>query len=169
MSSVGRPDDGLSWRRRAVLGALIWFGLCAAGFALGARPQPLLLALAVTASGTALLLLVDTFAQTPRTTWTLRGDDLARAGETDARLGMVVRLVNGHLDARQPSNQLRDYLLQLVDARLMTHHGITMEAAPDRARALMPPELSQFVDDKPPHPRLTLAQISRLADRIGDL
>lgn len=160
---------GISWRRRIALGVAVWFLLCAGGLGLHAHPQPALLALAVAATGGVLLLALDVSGRTPPVGWVLRADEPARARGEDARLALLQRLVNSHLDARMPSTQLRGHLLELLDRRLVAHHGVSRLADPARASALMTPELAAFAAAEPPYPRMTLAQIARLTDQIEEL
>jgi hypothetical protein len=155
------------WARRIAVGVAIWFLLCAAGLFLDAHPRPALLAIAVAAAGAALLLFLD--VQTPAVSWTLHSDDPVREPGEDPRLALLVRLVDGHLVARDVGGRLRDHLLDIVDSRLLAHHGVSRIADPERAAALMGPELAQFVTAAPPYPRMTLSRIALLTDQIEEL
>jgi hypothetical protein len=157
------------WRHRIGLWVAVWFLLCAAGLFLHAQPRPALLALAIAATGVAMSLFVDVPAEAAPADWTLEGDAPVRLRGEDARIALLTRLVGGHLDAHHAGDRLRDHLLQLTDRRLMNHHGVSLVADPERAVALMPPELAAFVTAAPPYPRMTLAQITRIADRIEEL
>lgn len=156
-----------SWRKRVALGVAIWFLLCAAGLFLGAHPRPALLALAVATTGAALLLFFD--VQTPPVSWTLQGDEPVRARGEDPGLVLLSHLVSEQLYARQPGARLRRHMVEIVDRRLLAHHGISRIADPERAAVLMGPELAQFVAAAPPYSRMTPSRIALLADRIEEL
>ncbi|HET7356149.1 MAG TPA: hypothetical protein VFJ09_05680 [Nocardioidaceae bacterium] len=155
------------WRRRVAFAVAIWFLLCAAGLFLDAHPRPALLALAVAATGVALLLFLD--VQTPPVSWTLQSDEPVRARGEDPGLVLLSHLVSEQLYAREPGARLRRHLVEIVDRRLLAHHGISRIADPERAAALMGPALAQFVTAAPPYPRMTPSRIAQLADRIEEL
>ena len=156
-----------SWRRRVAVGVAVWFLLCAAGLFLDAHPRPALVALAVAATGAALLLFLD--VQTPPVSWTLHSDEPVRARGQDPGLVLLSHLLSEQLHAREPGARLRRHLLEMVDRRLLAHHGVSRLADPERAAALMGPELAQFVAAAPPYPRMTLSRIALLTDQIEEL
>ena len=166
--TVGSPA-GVSWRRRIAVGVTIWFLLCAGALFVRAEIRPALLAIAIAATGATLLLFLDVSTETPSVSWTLRGDAPVVPHGEDPRLALLVRLVNGHLVARDSDNRLRAHLLEITDQRLLAHHGVSRIADPDRASALMAPELAALVAQAPPYPRMTLAHIARLAEQIEEL
>lgn len=155
------------WARRIALGVAVWFVLCAVALFLDAHPRPALLAIAVAAAGAALLLFLD--VQTPPVSWTLHDDEPIRARGEDAGMMLLSHLLSEQLYARQPGDRLRSHLLELVDSRLLAHHGVSRIADPERAAALMGPELAQFVTAAPPYPRMTLSRIALLTDQIEEL
>lgn len=166
---TGTGPQRILWRRRVALAVAVWFLLCAAGLMLHAQPRPVLLALAVGAAGGTAVLFLDVSDGIPPAAWPLRSDEPVRARGEDLRLAVLRRLVSGHLDSRETRDHLRHHLVQLADRRLVAHQGVSRLADPDRAAALMAPELAAFVSAAPPYPRMTLGQINRLIDQIEEL
>jgi hypothetical protein len=67
------------------------------------------------------------------------------------------------------NGSLREHLLRLTDQRLMARHGISRVDDPERAAALLGPELRALVAQQPPYPRMALREVDVLIDRIEEL
>ena len=169
MSGAGDPRPGGPgpWRGRVLVALGVWFLVCAVAAVFGARPSYGLVALVVAAVAGVMLLVLDTSGRSEPAVWTLPGDDPIRLPGEDPRLALLRRVVSGHLDARVVDTQLHDHLMAVADQRLLAHHGVSRVADPDRAAALMGPELAAFADA--PRLRLNVHQIDVLIDRIEDL
>ena len=161
--------QGAQLRSWLVTGFGVWFVVCAVSLFFGLRPHPVLLALLVAAVGGVLLLLVGTTVEPPSVAWTPREPDpMWRSGE-DPRLALLTRLVTAHLVAHNPGGPLHRHLTALADQRLVAHHGVSRLADPQRAHALLGPELTALATATDPFPRLTMDQIDVLIDRIEEL
>ena len=86
----------------------------------------------------------------------------------DRRLSALTWAVHGLRDGRTWERTLSPLLIDLVDHRLLTHHGVDRATDPDRARELLGPELSRLVDDPQTPPRSQGALTSLIA-RIENL
>ncbi|MGI9156521.1 MAG: hypothetical protein ACR2FG_07775 [Marmoricola sp.] len=86
----------------------------------------------------------------------------------DTRLRTLERIVTGHLEARIPNDLLAVQLRELADRRLGLRHGFRLDAEPERAAALLGPDLLMLLDARPPR-RLTLAQVNDTLRRIEAL
>lgn len=159
----------VGWPRRLAAGVTVWFVVCGGALFLGMRPHPVLLALTIATAGAALLLFLDTSGSAPSTWWRVTDHDPVREPGEDPRLGLLTRVVGSHLVAHDPGGQLREELLTLLDQRLVAHHGISRLADPERAAALLDPELRALVAQQPPYPRMGLDRIDVLIDRIEEL
>jgi hypothetical protein len=86
----------------------------------------------------------------------------------DGRLRTLERIVTGHLEAREPSGMLAAQLRGLAERRLALRHGVRLDAEPDRAAALLGPEVLALLETRPPR-RLSLAQIDDVLRRIEEV
>jgi hypothetical protein len=155
--------------RRAILAFVLWLLACGAAVVLGARPHPGLLALVVLAAGAAVFLFVDVAESTVPTVWVLHDDDPVRPPGEDPRMELLARVVNAHLVSQKVGGAFHAHLMDIADQRLVAHHGVSRLADPDRAAALMGPELASFAAATDPYPRLSTDQIDVLIDRIEQL
>jgi hypothetical protein len=86
----------------------------------------------------------------------------------DGRLRILERILTGHLEAREPNGMLAAQLRELAERRLALRHGMRLDAEPDRAAALLGPEVLALLETRPPR-RLSLAQINDVLRRIEDV
>lgn len=156
------------WRFRIGLAVLVWLVACIGGRALGNDPQPGLIALVIAVSAGTAWLFQDASDQAEPTGWRLPDTDPSRVPGQDARLALLQRVISAHLVGRTVTDQLQRHLAAVADQRLMAHHGISRLADPERAGAVMGPELFGFLDVAPP-PRLDLVRINQLLNRIEAL
>ena len=157
------------WRGRVLVVLGLWLAVCAVASLFGAHPAYGLVALVLAAGAAVLLLLLDTSARNERAVWTLPDEDPVRPPGEDPRFALLRRVVGAHLDGRTVGGQLHDHLMALADQRLLAHHGISRHADPERAATVLGPELSWFAAATDPYPRLDLAAIDVLIDRIEAL
>lgn len=164
----GGDASNRSWRNRIALAAFLWLVACAGAWAWGLAPRPGLLALVIAAAGGVLWLYLDISGETEPVTWVRIADDPIRVPGEDPRLSLLMRVISGHLDAKDVGDQLHRHLAAVTDERLLARHGITRSARPDRAATVLGPDLYGFLDG-PRTRRLSPAQIDHLLKRIETL
>lgn len=157
------------WAARLGLAFVLWLGIAVAAWILGNRPQPGLLALYVGVGAAVVWLFLDVSADSETSTWPGAREEPVRTPGEDPRLDQLRRVVGQHLDGREVGDALHRRLGELVDQRLVAHHGVTRDADPDRAAALMGHDLASSLPTHPPYPRLTPARIEQLLHRIEEL
>ena len=157
------------WRRRAGIAALVWLVAAVGASLLGDRPAFGLLALTVLAAVGVTALFADGLAEPDAPDWRVVDETPVRAPGSDSRLDALTRALDSHLLAHEVDSALHDHVMAVVDQVLLVRHGVTREADPDRAAALMGPELLRFAGTGPPYPRLSIPRIDVLIDRIEAL
>ena len=157
------------WPVRIALVFVLWLGIAVAAWILGNRPQPGLLALYVAVGAAVVWLFLDVSADNEPATWPGAREEAVRTPGEDPRLDQLRRVVGHHLDGRDVDDTLHRRLADLVDHQLVARYGITREADPARAAALMGPDLVSTLAARPPYPRLTPARIEHLLQQIEDL
>lgn len=157
------------WRRRAGIAALVWLVVAVSASLVGDRPDFGLLALTVLATVAVAALFADGLAEPDAPDWQLVDETPVRAPGSDSRHDTLTRALDGHLHAREVDGALHDHVMAVVDQVLLVRHGVTREADPERAAALMGPELVRFASTGPPYPRLSIPRIDVLIDRIEAL
>lgn len=86
----------------------------------------------------------------------------------DRRLSALAWAVHGLRDGRTWERTLSPLLVDLVDHRLLIHHGVDRATDPDRARQLLGPELTRLVEDPLTPPR-SQGALTTLIARIEQL
>jgi hypothetical protein len=158
------------WVWRVVGAFVVWALLVGLARTLDSRPDVLLVGLTIAAATAVLWLCVDALAETESPRWELLDDEPVRPPGQDTRQAALTRLISGHLDGRRPDDGLlHRQLVGLVDQRLMERYGVSWRVDPERARALLEPELVALAEESPPHPRMTRRQIDVLLHRIEGL
>ena len=110
----------------------IWVLLSAAD--LSPRPGPLLLLIALVMS---VLALVNLNLSAEGPSWEVYSSQPVTEPGQDARLGMYVQTLAGHLDSRAPDSGLRDRLAALAAGRLAQRRGLGLHD-PEAVRVLGP-------------------------------
>jgi hypothetical protein len=140
------PSRAVLVRATGVVAA--WLVVCAVLLVFGGRPDPALVALTLLAVlatwGTVRSALSGDEAG--EEAWRLPRDEPVRPPGHDPRLDLMERLVEAHLVSRAGDVQLPRHLVRLADQRLMDRYGIHREAEPERAAALLGPELLALAD-----------------------
>ena len=157
------------WPGRVAVTFALWLAIAVAAWVLGNRPQPGLLALYVAVGAAVVWLFLDVSADSEPSSWPGARDEPVRTPGEDPRLDQLRRVVGHHLDGREVGDALHRRLGDLVDQRLVARHGITREADPERAAALLGPDLTSALAARPPYPRLAPARIEQLLQRIEDI
>jgi hypothetical protein len=157
------------WYRRVGLAFALWLGVSVTAWLLGNEPRPGLLALYVGVGGAVVWLFVDVSTDAGTDPWPDAVADPVRDPGQDPRFGYLRHVVDQHLDSREVGDGLHKRLVDLIDHRLMSRHGLTREADPSKVTALLGPELSAITAARAPYPRLTPGHIDQLLQRIEDL
>lgn len=129
------------WRWLAATGAVfgvMWALLTVAD--VEPRPGPLLLLVALVM---AVLALVNLNVNAESSSWEVHPTQPVTEPGQDARLGMYVRVIGGHLDARLPDPALRDRLCELAGALLRQRHGVGLRDPV--AADLLGPQVTEFL------------------------
>jgi hypothetical protein len=131
---------------------------------LGLEPDPLLLALSVAlAAGFLGLTLVG--LRNESAFWDVDATTMSAQSGHDARFAATVRVVDGHLHAREPDGILRDRLSLLADRTLTLRHGIGLDDP--RAADLLGPAVMAVL--RGPVRRLGVPEIDATLTRIEEL
>jgi hypothetical protein len=157
------------WTARIAAAVAAWAVVVLIARVMGNQPDVALLALTFAAFATTLWLYLDVSQRSEVPLWDRTDSDPVRPPGEDPRLAMLTRVVAQHLDARETGDALQRHLLDLADNRLMTAHGVSWRADPDRAGPLLGPELVALARQSPPYPRMTVQQIDVLLSRIEAL
>ena len=105
----------------AVVYGAVWLMLT--GLDTQPRPGPLLLLVALVM---AVLALVNINLTSDGPSWEVHPSQPLTEPGQDARLGMYVRVIGGHLDAKTVDPSLRDRLADLASAQLGQRHGLRL-------------------------------------------
>jgi hypothetical protein len=128
------------------------------------EPDPLLLGLTVAlAAGFLGLTLVG--LRNESAYWDVDATTLSALSGHDARFAATVRVVDGHLHAREPDGILRDRLSLLADRTLTLRHGIGLDDP--RAADLLGPAVMAVL--RGPVRRLAVHEIDATLTRIEEL
>ncbi len=156
------------WTSRIAAAFGLWLVVCVVAQLLGNQPRPGLIALVIGAAATTAWLYLDTSAQSEPARWQLVSDEPIRPPGSDPRLSLFERVIAQHLDSRDATDQLHRYVSETTERRLVTKHGINRATDPERARAVLGPELAGFLDN-PRSRRLSLSEIDSMLTRIEAL
>ena len=159
----------MKWAVRIGSAFMLWLVVTVAARLMGNQPRVVLLALVVAAFSTVLWLYLDASADREEPVWNVAVDEPVRPPGEDARLALLTRVVAQHHEAREVGDALQRHLMSIADHRLVAHHGVSWRADPERAETLLGPELTNLSRQGAPYPRMTLAQIDVLLQRIESL
>ena len=151
------------WWRLA--GGLVAFGVIEAVMTLiHGQTDELRLALVVALVVCAAGLLIDASPVQPAV-WTPHAAPEAGLTRLDPRTASYLRIVEGHLSAREVDGALRNRLRELTDQTLRARHELTVDDP--RAEELLGHELRRMLSETPV--RLDPGQIDRCLRRIEEL
>ena len=142
-----------AWLRRLGVVFAVWAVLYAVSVSADTDPQPVVLASAIVGLAAVVLLAVEIVDRTGAASWDTWSAGVGARRGGDARVGLLRRFLEDVV-TRQDVALVHPLLVGLVDERLAAHHGIVREDDPERAAALMGPELTQFVEMPPAPVRL---------------
>ncbi|MCU1358829.1 MAG: hypothetical protein JWN99_118 [Ilumatobacteraceae bacterium] len=143
------------WRVRVAVLAGMWLAVVGIMALLEMDPRPILIAGIAAAIGAALVLMLDVSDVARPVAWHVGHDPMGLQRGSDLRIGLLQRQMV-HASHRHDNSMVHTALVGLVDDRLLTGHGIDRATHPDRAAAILGPELDRFVT--------TPASASRLSD-----
>jgi hypothetical protein len=126
------------------------------------RPGRLLLLVALL---TSVLALVNLSVVSDAPDWEVYSVHPVTAPGQDARLGMWVRVIGGHLNSRYTDPALRDRLAELAAARLAQRHGLGLRDP--AAATLLGPDVARILTDPPRS--LSRTEIETCVRRIEEL
>jgi len=150
---------------RFLLAAATYVGVLAGTEAFGLEPQPVLLALVVALIATGLWLLLDALddATTP---WRIEPLTVSAQVGRDARFDSFVRVIHGHLTAREPNPLLQERLTAVAQSVLEQRYGLVLEDP--QARQLLGPAVMGMLQ-APSHHRFSLSEIESFVTAIEEL
>ena len=161
---TGAVTGARRWWWRGALALLVYAAVMTLGTVLHNDPDPVTVALVVVVLVAAGSVLVDS-AQVSTTTWSAVPAPGVSLGRSDPRTAATLRLLEGHLTARQPDGALRNRLRSLADQVLRERHELGVDDP--RADPLLGPDLLTVLREPPR--RLTLTALEGLVHRIETL
>lgn len=157
------------WAGRIALAFGLWLAVALGAWVLGNQPDPGLLALMVGLGAAVSWLYLDVSADAEVSRWPAMTEEPVRPPGEDPHLERLQRILTQHQAAHDVGDTLHRTLTELVDHRLVAHHGVSLQADPDRAAEILGPELTSVVTQRPPYPRLSADRIDVLLQRIEAL
>ena len=152
------------WWGRAAAAIFVFVGTFIVAAQLHLDPEPVRLALVIGVAA-ALLELVVSVLDPPRSSWHVDSVVPSSQQGRDAQFATYLRILEGNLSAKTPGPVLQNRLAALADRRLMLHHGVRRDDP--RAAALLGPELVRDLDGPPR--RLSLDEVESHLTRIEAL
>ena len=157
------------WRRRAGAVVGVWLVVYSISAAAGTGPQPLLLAALLFAVASVLWLANDLSEHVAPARWNTSSGTTTRQRGADVRVGVLQRALED-VAKRQDVAHLHPLLVDLVDDRLLAHHGVDRGRDPRSARAVLGDELADFVETPPSPVQLSNRQyLSRVLTLVEHL
>jgi hypothetical protein len=157
------------WTIRVALAFGLWLAVALGAWVLGNQPDPGLLALMIGVGAAVVWLYLDVSADAEVSHWPEMTEEPLRPPGEDARLERLHRILTQHQSAHDVGDALHRTLTELADHRLVAHHGVSLLADPERAAAILGPELTSVVTQRPPYPRLSTDRVDVLLQRIEAL
>jgi hypothetical protein len=152
------------WWWRLVGGVLVFAAIEATVRLIHGQADELRLALVVALVVGAVAVLLDASPAAPAV-WAARVDRESGLGRLDPRTASNLRLLEGHLSAKEADGALRGRLRELADQTLRARHDLS--ADDPRAEGLLGHELGRVLSG--PVRRLHLEEIERCVTRIEEL
>lgn len=161
--------DRHRWRRRSLAAVVIWLVGWAATAALGAHPQPVLLALTTAATIALAGVAVDVHAFVDEADWVPPHRARPRQWGLDPRFSRLSQSFNDGTDPQVVAERIHQSLVRVVDDMLVNRHGIDREQDPRAARRILGDEVADYLDRPPRHRRGHFQQLPSLLTRIESL
>ena len=155
---------GRRWWWRAGFGLLAFGAIEGATVLIHGQADELRLALVVALVVGASALLIDATPVQP-TVWATHVEPEGGLGRLDPRTASYLRIIEGHLSARDADVALRNRLRELADQTLRARHDLTLDDP--RAEGMLGHELSRVLTEVPT--KLDPDQIDRCVTRIEEL
>jgi hypothetical protein len=152
------------WWWRVGGGLLAFAGIEAAVLLIHGQADELRLALVVALVVVAAAVLVDSSYVSPAV-WTTRSEPEGGLGRLDPRTASYLRILEGHLSAREADGALQGRLRELADQTLRARHDLTLDDP--RAEELLGHELRRVLSEPPR--KLHPEEIERCVQRIEEL
>jgi hypothetical protein len=155
---------------KRLVGAVLVGGLAAlAASWFGVRPRPLLVVLLVVAVFAVGFLVSDLAADRYELDLAAPRARLVPRWGLDPRFSRLAASLRPPHDPQLIASQLHATLIPIIDERLRARHGIDRVAEPERARAVMGPDLVSYVDSPPRSRRNLMGYLSGIVARIEEL
>ena len=159
--STAMSDRSAAWMRRAVLVAASTAAAFAFMVLTDMSPDPTLIIVTGVVGGVALITATDLLRSAAAAGPAPQPTRSGTAPRVDARIRSLRFNIRSMRDER--AERLYRLLVELIDDQLVVPHGIDRAAQPDRAAAVLGPELQRFVTD--PSSAASLKRLPRL-DRV---
>ncbi len=161
--------DPLRWRRRSLAALVSWLVGWAATAALGAHPQPVLLALATAAVFAVVGAAVDVREFVDQADWVPPHRARPRQLGLDPRFSRLSQSFNDGTDPQVVAERVHETLVRVVDDILASRHGIDRERDPQAARQVLGDEVAHYLDQPPHYRRSRFQRMPSLLTRIESL
>jgi hypothetical protein len=152
------------WWWRAAVGVLAFAGIEAAVWFTHGQADELRLALVVLLVVVASAVLLDASVVAPAA-WTTRAEPEAGLSRLDPRTAAYLRIIEGHLSAREADRGLQGRLRELADQTLRARHDLELDDP--RADELLGHEVREILTEAPR--KLHPDEIARCVTRIEEL
>jgi hypothetical protein len=152
------------WWWRVVGGVIAFFAIEGAVLVIHGQADELRLALVIALVVCASALLIDA-TPVEAAVWAGHVEPEGGLGRLDPRTASYLRILEGHLSAREVDAALRNRLRVLTEQTLRVRHDLAFEDP--RAEELVGPELRRVLHESPT--RLDPDQIDRCVKRIEEL
>jgi hypothetical protein len=143
----------VQWIRRLAVLFVIWAALLAVSISADTDPQPIVLASAIVGVAAVVFLALEVVDGSQAASWDTWSPAVRTLRGGDPRVGMLRRVLQVVTTTRDVA-QIHPLLVGIVDERLAARHAIVRADEPERAAAIMGPELTQFVEMPPGTVRL---------------
>lgn len=161
--------DPRRWRRRSLSALVIWLLGWAVTAALGAHPQPALLALATAAAFAVGGAVIDVCAFVDQADWVPPHRARPRQWGLDPRFSRLSQSFNDGTDPQVVAERVHQSLVRVVDDMLASRHGIDRLQDPQTARQILGDEVADYLDRPPRYRRGQFQQLPSVLTRIESL
>lgn len=158
------------WIMRVGAAGALWASVCGVGVLAGMSPRPLLLAGLTCVLSVTFWLASDSIRLIERTDWQITEGSINRNRAGDPRVVTLEHVITDSRASTEARLRLHHLLSALADERLLSVRGIDRRSDPAGARAVLGPELDDFVTSPDPGgTAVPAARMSLLLNRIESL